>query len=146
MPSLPCVLLVDDAPTANFPNRKLLLRLDVAEAVRVARIGQEALTELRACQDHRATCSALLFLEVNMLVLGGTGFLESYQLPPPAQRPSAVVTPQPAPATSSARPACLWQPFLRSPAPSSRWSRYWRGILRSPTVTRCGWRWQDCPG
>lgn len=69
MPKLSCVLLVDDDPTATFLNRKLLLRLEVADEVRVARNGQEALTELRACQDHRATCPALIFLDVNMPVL-----------------------------------------------------------------------------
>jgi CheY-like chemotaxis protein len=91
MPKLPCVLLVDDDPTANFLNRKLLLRLGVTDEVRVALNGQQALDELRACQEQLTACPVLIFLDVNMPVMNGIEFLEAYQLLPSAQRQAMVV-------------------------------------------------------
>lgn len=91
MPKLPCVLLVDDDSTTNFLNRKLLLRLGVTDDVRVALNGQEALDELHACHDEPRPCPVLIFLDVNMPVMGGIEFLETYQQLPPARWPAVVV-------------------------------------------------------
>jgi len=91
MSKLPYVLLVDDDPTTNFLNHKLLLRLGVTDHVRVALNGREALAELRACQNEPANCPALIFLDVNMPVMGGLDFLEAYQQLPADQRPAIVV-------------------------------------------------------
>jgi CheY-like chemotaxis protein len=91
MSKLPCVLLVDDDPTTNFLNHKLLLRLGITDHVRVALNGQEALAALRACQNEPAGCPALIFLDVNMPVMGGLDFLEAYQQLPADQRPATVV-------------------------------------------------------
>ena len=91
MPKLSCVLLVDDDPTTNFLHRKLLLRLGVTDEVRTALNGQEALDDLRACQDQHISSPALIFLDVNMPVMGGIAFLEAYQQLPPAQRSAVVV-------------------------------------------------------
>jgi CheY-like chemotaxis protein len=79
MAKLPCVLLVDDDPTTNFINRKLLRRLGVTEQVREARNGQEALMALRRCPQEPAGCPVLIFLDVNMSIMGGLEFLEAYQ-------------------------------------------------------------------
>jgi CheY-like chemotaxis protein len=91
MAKLPCVLLVDDDPTTNFLNRKLLLRLGITDQVRVALNGREALAELRACHDQPADCPVLIFLDVNMPVMDGIEFLEAYQQLPPTERPPLVV-------------------------------------------------------
>ena len=91
MTKLPYVLLVDDDPTTNFLNRKLLLRLGVTDQIRVARNGQEALDELHACQDQATGCPVLLFLDINMPVMGGIEFLEAYQQLPPNQQVGIVV-------------------------------------------------------
>lgn len=91
MTKLSCVLLVDDDPTTNFLNRKLLLRLGITDQVRVALNGQEALAELHACQDQPASCPVLIFLDVNMPVMGGLEFLEAYQQLPLAQQSAVVV-------------------------------------------------------
>ena len=91
MPKLPCVLLVDDDPTTNFLNRKLLLRLGVTDEVRVALNGVEALADLHASQDPPPTRPVLIFLDVNMPVMGGIEFLEVYQQLPPAQQSAVVV-------------------------------------------------------
>lgn len=91
MPKLPCVLLVDDDPTTNFLNRKLLLRLGVTEEVRVALNGAAALADLHACRDQPENRPVLIFLDVNMPVMSGIEFLEAYQQLPPAQQSAVVV-------------------------------------------------------
>ncbi|MDO7877630.1 response regulator [Hymenobacter sp. ASUV-10] len=93
MPKLPAVLLVDDDPTTNFLNKKLLLRLGVTDNVRVALNGQEALREVQQhCQEQPTGCPALVFLDINMPVMNGIQFLEAYQqLPAPQQQAVVVV-------------------------------------------------------
>ncbi|MDF7815211.1 response regulator [Hymenobacter sp. YC55] len=91
MAKLSCVLLVDDDPTTNFLNRKLLLRMGVTDQVRVALNGREALAELHACQQQPTHCPVLLFLDVNMPVMGGLEFLEAYQQLPLTQQSAVVV-------------------------------------------------------
>jgi CheY-like chemotaxis protein len=93
LPKLPCVLLVDDDPTTNFLNRKLLERLAVADQVLVALNGQEALTVLEAqCAQQPAGSPLLVLLDVNMPVMNGLQFLEAYQqLPADRQCPTVMV-------------------------------------------------------
>lgn len=69
----------------------MLLRLGVTEQVREAGNGQEALTELRRCQQEPAGCPVLILLDVNMPVMGGLEFLEAYQQLPADQRQAVVV-------------------------------------------------------
>lgn len=92
MPQLPYVLLVDDDPTTNFLNRKLLERLAVADHIAVALNGREALDQLLAQgEQHPGGPPALVFLDVNMPVMNGIQFLEAYQQLPPAQQCAVVV-------------------------------------------------------
>ncbi|MDF7815429.1 response regulator [Hymenobacter sp. YC55] len=93
MEKLSCVLLVDDDPTTNYLNRKLLERLAVTEQVLVAHHGQEALALLAAhCQPpHLTGCPTLILLDVNMPVMNGYEFLAAYQQLPAAQRQASVI-------------------------------------------------------
>ena len=93
MPKIPAVLLVDDDPTTNFLNKKLLLRLGVTDNIRVALNGQEALHEVREhCREQPTDCPVLVFLDVNMPVMNGIQFMEAYQqLPAEEQRAVVVV-------------------------------------------------------
>lgn len=92
MPKIPAVLLVDDDPTTNFLNKKLLLRLGVTDTVRVARNGQEALHELQAhYREQPADCPILVFLDINMPVMSGIQFLAAYQQLPAAEQRAVVV-------------------------------------------------------
>lgn len=93
MPKLPSVLLVDDDPTNNFLNERLLKRLEVTERVLVAANGREALALLH--QSHTApepAYPALILLDIKMPVMNGIEFLQAYeQLPLDQQRASTVV-------------------------------------------------------
>ena len=83
MRPLPSILLVDDDITTNFLNVKLLRYIDANVQVTTALNGQEALDALRThCQPPTPRCPALIFLDINMPVLDGFGFLEAYQHQP----------------------------------------------------------------
>lgn len=91
MPKLSAVLLVDDDPTTNFLNKRLLQQLEVAEQLVVAENGAEALRTLTdtCLRPDAAACPALILLDINMPVMNGLAFIEAYQqlvlpvMPPP---------------------------------------------------------------
>ncbi|ALW86897.1 hypothetical protein AUC43_18525 [Hymenobacter sedentarius] len=93
MPALPSpILLVDDDYTNNFLNAKLLQRFDATAQVLTALNGQEALDVLRThCQSPSRRCPVLVFLDINMPVMDGIAFLQSFQHLPPAQQQDVVV-------------------------------------------------------
>lgn len=93
MPAIRCTLLVDDDPTTNYLNRKLLQRLAVTVQVREALNGQEALALLAtSCTTPEApACPTLIFLDINMPVMGGFEFLETYQQQPLTQHPIIII-------------------------------------------------------
>ena len=92
MPSLRCVLLVDDDPTMRYLHRRLLTRLGAAEHVLEAANGHEALALVRAqCADDFRTCPDLILLDVRMPVMDGFAFLQAYRGLPEAQQCAQVV-------------------------------------------------------
>jgi CheY-like chemotaxis protein len=86
MQKLRSVLLVDDDPTNNFLNQRLLKRLAVAEQVVVAENGQEALALLQPAGGAAPTFPSLILLDIQMPIMNGIEFLQAYQLLPPDQR------------------------------------------------------------
>lgn len=92
MKKLPRVLLVDDDPTTNALNERLLKKLNVADQYRTARDGEEALAVLGELTTGASpTSPVLVVLDVSMPGLDGMGFLEAYQQLPPAQQSAAVI-------------------------------------------------------
>lgn len=92
MPKLNNVLLVDDDPTNNFLNQRLLKRLDVAEQVMVARNGQEALAMLhQASTAPQPGYPALILLDIQMPIMNGIEFLQAYQQLPAARQHATTV-------------------------------------------------------
>jgi CheY-like chemotaxis protein len=89
MPKLTSVLLVDDDPTNNFLNERLLKRLDVADHILVAANGQEALAVLH--QAASGQLPALILLDIQMPIMNGIEFLEAYQQLPQQQRQATTV-------------------------------------------------------
>ncbi|MFD1871106.1 response regulator [Hymenobacter bucti] len=90
---LPSVLLVDDDPTTNFLNKLLLTNMGVTEQVLVAENGEQALRTLdQTCTAlANVACPRLIFLDMNMPVLNGLGFLEVYVQMPLAQQQAIVI-------------------------------------------------------
>jgi CheY-like chemotaxis protein len=92
MPKLTSVLLVDDDPTNNFLNERLLKRLDVAEHILVAANGHEALAVLhQASQVPQPSYPSLILLDIQMPIMNGIEFLQAFQQLPPAQRHATTV-------------------------------------------------------
>ena len=92
IPKLRCTLLVDDDPTTNYLNRKLLEKLEVTEQVLVAINGEEALQVLmEQCAEASRSCPALVFLDINMPQMNGFEFLSAYEQLPLTQRGAIVV-------------------------------------------------------
>ncbi|MBF9239341.1 response regulator [Hymenobacter sp. BT683] len=92
MSPLRCILLVDDDPTTNYLNRKLLVSMGASGEVLTALNGQEALAILNAkFQQVDATCPDLIFLDVNMPLMNGFEFLDAYRQLPAEQQGATVV-------------------------------------------------------
>jgi CheY-like chemotaxis protein len=81
---LSTILLLDDDPTTNFVNERLLRRLNVCHEVLVATSGAVALDLLgRRCGEGSHVCPDLVLLDIKMPVMNGFEFLEAFiQLPP----------------------------------------------------------------
>jgi len=89
---LPAVLLVDDDPTTNFINTRLLKRLQVSNEILVALDGQQALDVLHThCANGGSTCPSLVLLDVNMPVMNGFEFLEAFMQRPPSSKSMVIV-------------------------------------------------------
>lgn len=90
---LASVLLVDDDPTTNFVNERLLRRLNVSQKVLVATNGQLGLDVLaERCGEVAVDCPALVLLDMKMPVMNGLEFLEAFmQLPLRQQHPIVIV-------------------------------------------------------
>ena len=81
------ILLIDDDATSNYVNQRLLKNSDAARHVDIALNGQEALDYLanRNASAGQLTPEAI-FLDVQMPVMDGFGFLECYSHLPSEQR------------------------------------------------------------
>ncbi|GAB2772106.1 CheY-like chemotaxis protein [Hymenobacter luteus] len=92
MNKLSSILLVDDDKTTNFLNELMLKKMDVADRLLVALNGREALEMLREhCASGTPTCPVLIFLDINMPVMNGFEFLDSYSQLPWMQHQTTII-------------------------------------------------------
>jgi CheY-like chemotaxis protein len=84
MTDLPLVLLVDDDEAARYLHQRMLRPYAALTQLATAENGQQALSQLLARPADAPP--TLVLLDLNMPVLSGLGFLDSYNQWPPAQR------------------------------------------------------------
>ena len=94
---LQCILLVDDDPATNFLNEELISDMDIVDNIRVALNGKEALDyillEGKFAKSTRETnpIPNIVFLDINMPLMGGFEFLDKYSLLDDSLKSDAVI-------------------------------------------------------
>ena len=80
---LDCVLLVDDDHEDNFFHKLVIEKMNMANVIKIARNGLEALEYLK---DEKQIIPELIFLDINMPKMNGWEFLEQYKHLNPNQK------------------------------------------------------------
>lgn len=79
MKKINSILLIDDDPISNFLTERLLLKMQVADDVKIALNGIQAIQMIENhCEDGRP-CPELILLDINMPVMSGIDFLHLFQ-------------------------------------------------------------------
>lgn len=72
------VLFVDDDEITNYLNVRLVQKLQIANEIKVAMNGLEALDLIKKTEIGHYSCPDLIFLDLNMPLMDGFQFLESF--------------------------------------------------------------------
>lgn len=80
MSKLSSILLVEDDSITNFINERLLRKLNVAENIKIALNGYEAISIIQKTVQENKPCPNLIFLDINMPVMDGFEFLNEFRL------------------------------------------------------------------
>lgn len=78
MKKIGCVLLVDDDVTTNFYNEYEIQKSALFDAIEVAHNGKEAIDYIKEAIETGVGIPDVILLDVNMPVMNGFEFLESY--------------------------------------------------------------------
>jgi CheY-like chemotaxis protein len=81
MEKLTSVLLIDDDPTTNFINKKLIEGFEVTNKVEIAKSGEEALELIKHYiqSQNEDKIPQVIFVDIDMPFMDGFQFLEAYQ-------------------------------------------------------------------
>jgi CheY-like chemotaxis protein len=79
MSKINSILLVEDDSITNFINERLLNKLDIADSIKIALNGFEAITFIKDCLARSGNCPQLIFLDINMPVMDGFEFLNEFR-------------------------------------------------------------------
>lgn len=79
MLQLDTILLIDDDFATNYLHKKIILKLDINCSVEVATNGKDGIDKLLALNEtiNNKDAFVLIFLDLNMPVMDGWGFLET---------------------------------------------------------------------
>lgn len=91
-----CILLVDDDLATNFINKKVIQRANITEHIQVSLNGKEAIDYLSNQGKFKSTTieypkPQLILLDINMPVMDGWEFIESYKSLSLEQRKDIVI-------------------------------------------------------
>ncbi len=76
------VLLIDDNDIDNFINERMITTNQFSKLVVVKNSGESALEYLKEHSNDPGTLPQIIFLDLNMPVMDGFGFLEKYETLP----------------------------------------------------------------
>lgn len=79
MSKLNSILLVEDDSITNFINERLLRKLDVADDIKIALNGYDAISCIQSLVNGGNECPNLIFLDINMPVMDGFEFLNEFK-------------------------------------------------------------------
>jgi len=83
------VLFVDDDEITNYLNVRLVQKLKIANEIKVATNGLEALDLIKRNRKEGENCPNLIFLDLNMPLMDGFQFLETF-----SQLEDCIITPR----------------------------------------------------
>jgi len=94
-PGLDCILLVDDDPSMNFINRKIIQTSEVDVHIYACESGKSALDYLEGHEPFHNNGQHpppnIIFLDINMPGMNGWEFLEEYDRLPSEKKEKTVV-------------------------------------------------------
>ncbi len=73
------VLLVDDDSINNYINARLIKKVNITDDLAISLNGQEAITYLNKLISENKECPSLILLDINMPVMDGFEFVNSFQ-------------------------------------------------------------------
>jgi CheY-like chemotaxis protein len=79
MENINCTLLIDDDEVSNYLSKSLLAKFMISNGIQTVSSGMEALQFIVNYDPDLNSCPELIFLDINMPVMNGFEFLDSFR-------------------------------------------------------------------